>query len=89
MVLDSSGNIVVLRPKPDKSGGGNGKGGGNGGGDDGGDENLEPTADVNGAPWPAPDDPVTDIVGKVLFTLGNTDYVCSASTVAPAAGRGG
>ena len=43
--------------------------------------------DESGAPWPdGSSDPVDDLVGKVLFTLGTGDYVCSASTVAPDGG---
>jgi len=43
---------------------------------------------VTGAPWPEnqPDASIDDLVGKVLFTLGTTDYVCSASTIAPSTG---
>jgi V8-like Glu-specific endopeptidase len=42
---------------------------------------------VTGAPWPdTSGDPVDDLVGKVLFTLGTTDYVCSASSIAPSTG---
>lgn len=82
VVLDSPGR-VELRPKPDNPGGGNGKGD-NGGGED---EDPPATGDVDGAPWPDPGgDPTADLVGKVLFTLGSGDYVCSASTVAPSSG---
>lgn len=40
------------------------------------------TGPTNGTPWP--DDatePIDDLVGRLLFTLGGGDYVCSASTV--------
>lgn len=43
---------------------------------------------VTGAPWPdtGSGDPIDDLIGKVLFTLGANDYVCSASTIAPTSG---
>jgi hypothetical protein len=49
---------------------------------DGGTDPVSTT--VTGAPWPDTDgDPIDDLVGKVLFTLGTNNYVCSASTIAP------
>ncbi len=81
VVLDVGNRPVSPRPKPDNPGNGKGKGGGG--------TDPEPGGDSTGSPWPDSDDPVDDIVGKVLFTLGTTDYVCSASTVAPHDDGGG
>ncbi|NNH24499.1 peptidase [Pseudokineococcus marinus] len=40
-----------------------------------------PTADATGVPWTGGGQ-VVDTTGKVFFTLGGVDYVCSASSVA-------
>lgn len=84
VVLDVARGPVQPRPKPDKPGNkpdpGDGTDGTGGTGDSG-------STIVTGAPWPdTAGDPIDDLVGKVLFTLGTTDYVCSASTIAPSTG---
>jgi len=70
MVIDVPG---PQKGKPGGVGGGNG-GGGNGGGG---------TLSVTGAPWTG-GGVVKATTGKVLLTLGATDYVCSGSVVADA-----
>jgi V8-like Glu-specific endopeptidase len=81
VVIEVGRGEVTPRPKPDKPGKPD-KG-------DGG--TTDPPADtsiVTGASWPdtIEGDPVDDLVGKVLFTLGGTSYVCSASSIAPSSG---
>jgi V8-like Glu-specific endopeptidase len=63
--------------KPDNPGGGNG-GGGNGGG--GGGKPGGGDSAVKGAPWDGTG-AVQDTTGKILFTMGGSDYVCSGSVV--------
>ena len=81
VVLDVARGPVQPRPKPDKPGNKPDPGDGTDGTDGTG------STIVTGAPWPdTPGDPIDDLVGKVLFTLGTSDYVCSASTIAPSSG---
>jgi hypothetical protein len=63
--------------KPDNPGGGNGNGGGGGGGGGGGDDG---TSVVTGASWKAGGE-VDGAVGKVLFQMGSSYYVCSATVI--------
>jgi len=71
-VLDANGALVP-RAKP---GGTPGNGGGGGGGGD----TTDPAGVVTGASWTAGGD-VAATTGKVLFALGSSYYVCSASVV--------
>jgi hypothetical protein len=84
VVLDVARGPAYPRPKPENPG----KPDKNP--DDGTDTGGTDTGGttVTGAPWPDtdPGDPIDDLVGKVLFTLGTNDYVCSASTIAPTSG---
>ena len=73
-VLDANG--LVPRGKPGGTPG-NGPGGGGGGGDGG--DTTDPSV-VTGASWTAGGD-VAATTGKVLFALGSSYYVCSASVV--------
>jgi len=86
VVLDADRGPAVPRPKPDNPGNKPDKNPNDGTDDGAGDSGGV----VTGAPWPegGPQDPIDDLVGKVLFTLGGNDYVCSASTIAPSSGTG-
>jgi V8-like Glu-specific endopeptidase len=75
VVLDTLPAGAIPLAKPDNPGNGGGGGGGKpGGGDDGGD------GTVNGKHWTA-GGAVKATTGKVLFTMGSTNYVCSGSVV--------
>ena len=78
-VFDPGRGFIQIA-KPDNPGNGNGKGGGGDGGD--GDSNL-----VTGASW-ATGGLVAQTTGKVLFAMGTSYYVCSASVVADPDGLG-
>jgi V8-like Glu-specific endopeptidase len=67
------GGPIAPQAKPPGTPGGGGNGGGGGGGDDG-------TVTVTGAHW-TKGGAVRSTTGKVLFTLGTSNYVCSGSLV--------
>ncbi|HLF99602.1 MAG TPA: peptidase [Acidimicrobiia bacterium] len=70
IVVDHKPEFAQPQARPDGAGGGNG-GGGNGGGE---------TGSTTGSSWGG-NEFVRRTTGKVFFTLGSTNYVCSGSTV--------
>jgi hypothetical protein len=63
-----------------KGGGGNGGGGGGGNSGGGGGKGADGSTAVLGASWTA-GGAVARTTGKVLFTMGTTDYVCSGDVI--------
>lgn len=77
IILEIGPNGLQPQDKPDNPGGGNGNGGGGGGGNgkpDNGD------GSVSGSEW-NDGGSVVATTGRVLFTMGGSDWVCSASVV--------